>query len=132
MDIDDEYRADEPSIPPPSETPTPPVVPAATGIKLRLTLKKNDKTTSTSSSSTATNAEAGPSSVRTSSRAKKPSAKADAAAFEDDVSQASGGTNRGKSGRSSKRVKLDVDSGEQQFSLDRLGRRGILKCFFSR
>jgi hypothetical protein len=112
MDIDDEYRAEETTIPPPSETPTPPAAPAATGIKLRLTLNNKNKNTSTSSSSTATNAEAGPSSVRTSSRAKKQSAKADAAAFEDDVSQASGGTNRGKSGRSSKRVKLDIGSGQ--------------------
>lgn len=115
MDIDDEYRVEETTNATPAESTSPPVVPVATGIKLKLTLNNKNKQTSTSSSSTATNAEAGPSSVRTSTRAKRPSAKADAAAFEDDASQASAGTNRGKSTRSSKRVKLDVSSGEHEF-----------------
>lgn len=121
MDIDDEYLIDETTAATPDETPTPTtssIAPITSGIKLKLTLNGKNKNISNSSSSTTTptnNAEAGPSNVRTGARSKRPAAvhsKADAAAFEDDASQASAsGTNKGKSTRASKRVKLDVSSG---------------------
>jgi hypothetical protein len=116
MDIDDEYLIDETTAATPDETPTPTpsVAPATSGIKLKLTLNGKNKNVSSSSSSNTTpvalNAEAGPSSVRAGARGKRQAK--DAAAFEDDASQASAGTNKGKSTRASKRVKLDVESGK--------------------
>lgn len=126
MEIDDEYLLDETTAPTPDETPTPttPAAPTTSGIKLKLTLTGKNKNISGSSSSTTTttttttpnitNAEAGAStSGRTGARGKRPATgKADAAAFEDDASQASVGTSKGKSTRASKRVKLDVSSGQ--------------------
>mgnify|MGYP006876496620 CR=1 FL=1 len=125
MEIDDEFLLDGTTAPTPDETPTPTtsVAPAASGIKLKLTLNGKNKNMSGSSSSTPTttndnNAEAGSSSGRaTTAREKRPTgAKADGAAFEDDASQASVGTNKGKSTRASKRVKLDVSSGQSKVS----------------
>lgn len=119
MEIDDEYLLDETTAPTPDETPTPTtsVAPTTSGIKLKLTLNGKNKNISSSSSSTTpntNNAEAGSSTFgRTGARGKRPAAgKTDAAAFEDDASQASAGTNKGKSTRASKRVKLDISSGQ--------------------
>jgi hypothetical protein len=107
MDIDEEYRVDEPSVTP-AETPTPTATVATSntsGIKIKLTLNKNKE--ASSSSSTTTNAEAGPSNARSSTRSKRTAAQAKAdAAFEDDASQASVNTAKGKSHK--KKVKLNV------------------------
>ncbi|KAJ9111401.1 hypothetical protein QFC19_001170 [Naganishia cerealis] len=123
MDIDEEYRVEaEPSVTP-AETPTSttPVAPSTSGIKIKLTLNNKNKEAS-SSSSTATNIEAGPSNVRTGTRSKRTAAQAKAdAAFEDDTSQASVGTNKGKSSKPSKKVKLDISDKEASDGEEAMG-----------
>ncbi|KAJ9104488.1 hypothetical protein QFC21_001984 [Naganishia friedmannii] len=112
MDIDEEYRVEEPSVTPAeTSTPTPTVAPSNTsGIKIKLTLNKNKE--ASSSSSTATNAEAGPSNARTSTRSKRTAAQSKAdAAFEDDTSQVSVNTTKGRSHK--KKVKLEVSEKEE-------------------
>ncbi|KAJ9114652.1 hypothetical protein QFC22_005528 [Naganishia vaughanmartiniae] len=121
MDIDEEYRVEEPSVTP-AETPTPTatVAPSNTsGIKIKLTLNKSKQ--ASSSSSTTTNAEAGPSNARTGTRSKRTAAQAKAdAAFEDDTSQASVNTSKGKSHK--KKVKLEAaEKGEVSDAEETMG-----------